>query len=111
MALVGPGQASEILFGARRFDAGEAARIGLVNRVVPKAELDAVVGAFAAEVAANAPLSHVAHKRSIRAATAALERSAGPDVGDAIAAAWRSDDFSEGAQAFFERRTPEFRGR
>ena len=111
VALVGPGQASEILFGARRFDAAEAARIGLVNRVVPKAELEAVVGAFAAEVGADAPLSHVAHKRSIRAATAALERSAGPDVGDAIAAAWRSDDFSEGAQAFFERRTPEFRGR
>jgi enoyl-CoA hydratase/carnithine racemase len=111
VALVGPGQASEILFGAGRFDAVEAARIGLVNRVVPKAGLDDVVGAFAAEVAANAPLSHVAHKRSIRAAMAALECSAGPDVGDAIAAAWRSDDFSEGAQAFFERRTPEFRGR
>jgi len=111
VALVGPGQASEILFGARRIDAAEAARIGLVNRVLPKAELDGWVAAFAAEVAANAPLSHVAHKRSIRAATAALERAAGADVDDAIAAAWRSDDFGEGARAFLERRAPQFQGR
>ena len=111
VALVGPGQTAEILFAARRIDAAEAARIGLVNRVVPKAELDAWVGQFAAEVAANAPLSHVAHKRSIRAVTAVLADAAGPDVDDAIASAWRSDDFSEGARAFFERRSPEFRGR
>ncbi len=111
VALVGPGQAAEILFGARRIDAAEAERIGLVNRVVPKAELDGWVADFASEVAANAPLSHVAHKRSIRAATAVLERAAGADVADAIAAAWRSEDFNEGAEAFFGRRTPEFRGR
>jgi enoyl-CoA hydratase/carnithine racemase len=111
VALVGPGQTAEILFGGRRIDAAEAARIGLVNRVVPKADLDGWVADFAGEVAANAPLSHVAHKRSIRAATAALERAAGPDVAEAIAAAWRSADFEEGAQAFFARRTPDFKGR
>jgi enoyl-CoA hydratase len=113
VALVGPGQTAEILFAGRRFDAAEAARVGLVNRVVPKADLDDVVGALAADIAANAPLSHVAHKRSIRAATSALEHAAAadPGVADAIAAAWRSDDFKEGARAFFERRPPEFGGR
>ena len=111
VALVGPGLAAEILFAGRRFDAGEAARIGLVNRAVPKAELDGTVAALAKEIAANAPLSHVAHKRSIRAATSALVDAAGPDVDDAITAAWRSTDFGEGARAFFERRAPEFQGR
>jgi enoyl-CoA hydratase/carnithine racemase len=111
VALVGPGLAAEILFAGRRFDAGEAARIGLVNRAVPKAALDGAVAALAKEIAANAPLSHVAHKRSIRAATSALVDAAGPDVDDAITAAWRSTDFGEGARAFFERRAPEFQGR
>jgi enoyl-CoA hydratase/carnithine racemase len=111
VALVGPGLAAEILFAGRRFGAGEAARIGLVNRAVPKAELDGEVAALAKEIAANAPLSHVAHKRSIRAATSALVDAAGADVDDAITAAWRSDDFGEGARAFFERRAPEFQGR
>jgi enoyl-CoA hydratase len=111
VALVGPGQAAEILFGARRLDATEAARIGLVNRVLPKAAVDGWVADFASEVAGNAPLSHVAHKRSIRAATSTMERAAGPDVAAAIAAAWRSEDFDEGAQAFFARRQPSFRGR
>jgi enoyl-CoA hydratase/carnithine racemase len=111
VALVGPGLAAEILFAGRRFDAGEAARIGLVNRAVPKAELDGAVAALAKEIAANAPLSHVAHKRSIRAATSALVDAAGPAVDDAITAAWRSTDFGEGARAFLERRAPEFQGR
>jgi enoyl-CoA hydratase/carnithine racemase len=111
VALIGPGLTAEILFGGRRFGAGEAARIGLVNRAVPKAELDGEVAALAAEIAANAPLSHVAHKRSIRAATSALVDAAGADVDDAITAAWRSADSGEGARAFFERRAPEFQGR
>lgn len=110
VALVGPGQAAEILFSGRRIDADEAARIGLVNRVFPKHELDGAVDALAHEIAANAPLSHVAHQRSIHAAvTADPAERAGVD--EATAAAWASDDFREGASSFLERRTPEFRGR
>jgi enoyl-CoA hydratase/carnithine racemase len=109
VALVGPGHAAEIMFSGRRLDAAEAERIGLVNRVVPKAELEPTVRALAAEIAANAPLSHVAHKRSIRAAT-----SAGTDfdpVRSAIAAAWASDDAVEGRRSFLERRPTRFAGR
>jgi enoyl-CoA hydratase/carnithine racemase len=110
VALVGPGQAAEILFTGRRIDAHEAARIGLVNRVVPSDALETTVFDLARQIAANAPLSHVAHQRSIRAAV-----SAGDDdraaVDAAIAAAWASADFREGAAAFLERRAPEFRGR
>ena len=110
VALVGPGQAAEILFSGRRIDAAEALRIGLVNRVVPKAELDEYVLALAREIAHNAPLSHVAHQRSIHAAVTG-DPGARAGVDDAIAAAWASNDFREGATAFLERRPPKFEGR
>jgi enoyl-CoA hydratase len=109
VALVGPGHAAEIMYGGRRLDAAEAERIGLVNRVVPKAELEPAVRALAAEIAANAPLSHVAHKRSIRAAVhATTDRE---PVRSAIAAAWASADASEGRRSFLERRPALFTGR
>ena len=111
VALCGPGNASEILFSGRRFDAAEASRIGLVNRVVPQAELEATVRALAADIAANAPLSHVSSKLSIRAATHGGEPQNAPAIHAAIAAAWTSEDCNEGKRAFLERRPPRFVGR
>ena len=110
VALVGPGQAAEILFSGRRIDAHEALRIGLVNHVVPKNGLEDFVHDLAREIADNAPLSHVAHQRSIHAAVTgdADER---PGVDEAIATAWKSADFREGATAFLERRAAKFEGR
>jgi enoyl-CoA hydratase len=110
VALVGTGHAAEILFGARRIDAAEAARINLVNRVVPKAELEAEVRSLAAAIAANAPLSHTAHKQSIRAAGVGGRPADLSAIETAIHAAWSSSDFDEGRRAFLERRTPLFRG-
>ncbi len=109
VALVGPGQAAEILYSGRRIDAREAERIGLVNRVVPADALEDTVFALAREIAANAPLSHVAHQRSIRAAVHGRpeDRAA---VDAAVQAAWASADFREGAAAFLERRPPTFTG-
>ncbi|MBM3692072.1 MAG: enoyl-CoA hydratase [Actinobacteria bacterium] len=110
VALVGPGQAAEILYSGRRIDAREAERIGLVNRVVPPDALEDTVFALAREIASNAPLSHVAHQRSIRAAVSGRpgDRAA---VDAAVQAAWTSADFREGAAAFLERRPPTFTGR
>jgi enoyl-CoA hydratase/carnithine racemase len=110
VALVGPGHAAEILFSGRRIDANEALRIGLVNHVVAKNGLEEFVHDLARDIADNAPLSHVAHQRSIHAAvTGDAHERVGVD--DAIAAAWNSADFREGASAFLERRTPTFEGR
>ena len=109
VALVGPGQAAEILYTGRRFDADEAARIGLVNRVVPGDTLEDEVFTMAREIARNAPLSHIAHQRSIHAAVSGRDDEQ-PAVDAAIRAAWGSDDFREGATAFMERRDPQFRG-
>lgn len=110
VALVGPGQASEILYSGRRLDAAEAERIGLVNRAVPFAELEPEVLDLARSIAANAPLSHRAHGASIRAAVTGRDDDLAA-VDPAIAAAWASDDFIEGGRAFAERREPTFEGR
>lgn len=109
VALVGPGQAAEILFTGRRIDAREAERIGLVNRVVGADALEDAVFTMAREIARNAPLSHVAHQRSIHAAVSGRDDEQAA-VDEAIQAAWASDDFREGAAAFMERRDPRFRG-
>jgi enoyl-CoA hydratase/carnithine racemase len=115
VAVLGAAHAAELLFGGGRIDAPEALRIGLVNRVFPKAELEPAVHSLATSIASNAPLSHVAHKRSIRAAASAGDRAAGAadrdQIDDAIAAAWRSEDFTEGRTAFLERREARFAGR
>ena len=110
VALVGPGHAAEILFSGRRIDAHEALRIGLVNHVVPKNGLEEFVHDLARDIADNAPLSHVAHQRSIHAAVTS-DPSERAGVDEATAAAWNSADFREGATAFLERRTPKFEGR
>lgn len=62
--LVGPGHAKAILFGARQMDAAEAFRIGLIDYLVPDAELETYVRSFAGEVAQNAPLS-IAHSKLV----------------------------------------------
>ena len=55
--MVGPSFAKEMFFTARQFDAEEAEKMGLVNRVVPDAELEATSKKYAETIAANAPLT------------------------------------------------------
>jgi enoyl-CoA hydratase/carnithine racemase len=54
--LVGPSRAKDILYSARRLDAREALAIGLINRVVPAAELEKTVTDYCATLVENAPL-------------------------------------------------------
>ncbi|HYZ34082.1 MAG TPA: enoyl-CoA hydratase, partial [Crenalkalicoccus sp.] len=65
--LVGPAHAHMILMTGDRFPAAEAERMGLVNRVVPVAALAETVATLAATMAANAPLSLVTNKRTVKA--------------------------------------------
>src|SRR6202007_3047500 len=55
--LVGPSFAKEIFFPARQFTAAEALQMGLVNRVLPDAELESYVTDYAVTISGNAPLT------------------------------------------------------
>lgn len=109
--LVGPARAAELIFTGRTVAADEALAIGLVDRVVPEAELGSEVAAFAADIRNNAPLA-------LRAAKEALKRGMELPLAEAldVAANLRrsldgSADYREGLAAFAENRKPQFRGR
>jgi enoyl-CoA hydratase/carnithine racemase len=106
---VGPAMAREIMYTGRRYSADEALAMGLVNRVLPEAELDQYVRDLALELAANAPLAIAASKRIIDTIVAADgDFSAGEAL---IAKCMKSEDYVEGRRAFMEKRPPRFSGR
>lgn len=104
--IVGPARAKEILYCARRYDKGDALRMGLVNLHCSAGEFSALLQ----EIGALAPLTLAAAKVAIDATIAP-----GPhEPAAAIAAMQRcfeSRDYVEGREAFAQRRAPEFGGR
>jgi enoyl-CoA hydratase len=109
--LVGKGRALEIMLTGAPISAAEAERIGLVNRVVPAAELMAETRKLAAALAAQAP---IAMRYIIEAVNKGLEMPfADGCVHEAtlfgLVAA--TEDMREGTRAFLERRKPVFKGR
>ena len=108
--LVGPAHAHMILMTGDRFPAAEAERMGLVNRVVPVAELEATVAKLAATMAANAPLSLSTNKQTVKAVLRDRDDRDMAAIRDAMAACFDSADYREGRRAFMEKRRPAFTG-
>ena len=109
--LVGKATAMELILTGMQIPADEALRIGLVNRVVPAAELMAQVRALAAELAAKPA---VAVRYCIDAINEGLEMPFAEGCRHEAALfglVTTTDDMREGTKAFLEKRKPEFKGK
>ena len=109
--LVGLRHALEIALLGENLDSAEGLRLGLVNRVVPIAELQAAVDAFAARIASGPTKAYGTMRRLMRAGfnndlATQLQAEA-----ESFEACTRTADLREGLEAFFERRKPLFHGR
>jgi enoyl-CoA hydratase/carnithine racemase len=108
--LVGVGKALELMFTGELVGADEALRLGLLNRVVPSAEAEAEVWAFARRLAAGPPLVHAWIKRAVYGAQAVgLDEALETELKGQLQLL-RSRDFFEGIAAFFQKRDPKFTG-
>ena len=108
--LVGKGRALQILLTGDMVSAAEALRIGLVNQVVPQAELIVTAEAIAKKIMGNGPL---AVKFCIEAVNRGMEMS--QDEGQFLEAtlfglSCATEDMREGTKAFLEKRPPNFKG-
>lgn len=109
--VVGINRARELILTGRRFDAREAERIGLANRVLPQAELLPAARATAATIAANGPVA-------VRQAKRAINYGASVDIFtglayefDAYEVLMGTEDRLEALAAFREKRQPRYQGR
>ena len=109
--LVPPRIAMQLLLTGDPIDARRALEVGLVNQVVPLAELRAAAQALGERIAANAPLSVRAAKRTVGLVAELPLRAAFEQAEELWAPVYRSADAQEGPAAFRDKRTPVWQGR
>jgi 2-(1,2-epoxy-1,2-dihydrophenyl)acetyl-CoA isomerase len=109
--LVGPAKAAELFYTGEMIDAKTALRLGIVNHVVPAAQLEAEVKALAQRIARGPLMAIRAVKKALFASQAKeLAHALNNEVEEQIRC-YLSEDCTEGITAFFEKRPPKFQGK
>jgi enoyl-CoA hydratase/carnithine racemase len=108
--IVGPAYAKEIFFTARQFTAQEAHAMGLVNRIVPSAELESFVKSVTDMICANAPLTIKAVKFAAGEIYKDESKRDLARMEEMVEQCFTSRDYTEGRTAFMEKRKPVFTG-
>lgn len=108
--IVGMQRAKELILLAGMYDAAEAAEMGLVTRVVPAADLDALVAEWAAKAVAGPPRAIAASKALLNRSFTSTLQEALDGEGAAQAFQFTTKDVPEAMAAFVEKRDPEFTG-
>ena len=106
--VVGEKKAREIWFMCRRYSAADALAMGLINKVVPMAELDAEVRAWCDELLERSPTALSIAKRSFNADSDNIY-GIGAMGFQALKMYYASDESKEGVKALMEKRKPDFR--
>ena len=104
-------KAMEILLTGNRIDANEAWRLGLINYVVPQAELIAKAEELAATIAQNGPLAVRKIKEAVRRCSGRPYEDAFKIENEIAREVMKSADAKEGPRAFMEKRKPNYTGR
>lgn len=109
--LVGPARARELYFLGDRLSAGECGRLGLVNQVVPDAELPARALVWARRLAAGPPVALRSMKENLNRALTSDLRSCLDAEAERMVQGAQTEDYLEAVRALAEHRAPVFRGR
>lgn len=109
--LIGEGKAMELILTGDMIDAAEAKSLGLVNHVVPQAELETFTLALANKIAEKSPIALQMCKESVKNASRMNLREGLDQEIDLFAMCFSSEDKEEGVKAFLEKRKPDFKGK
>ena len=109
--VIGKAMALEVILTGDPLSSQRAYELGMVNKVVPEADVMAEAEKLAARITANAPLAVAASRIVAIDATSKTDEELWKDSGKAFASIVGTEDFKEGPKAFIEKRAPVWKGK